>query len=278
MKRTSSSDKLPNTSKQNEQTAKKEKKRRAQEISGNSAFEKIFTKPTSPQPLLPQTNIPKQLSASNHPTYICETQYNILNIDWVSIGLDSTVNFMPRIRMFDPFLNNYISFDHDSWLEFTKLEQMIINNFLYSDVTAEVCNFTTVLGNYTTHFEYMFGEKLLCIQYNDTVKKYLKFDVINELFRMKHILMYKLQFLESFNFQKYYRAILQIITNVREHGGITEDNLQHYISTLKDAYLNSDIPKTFLGVCFLETAHFLNDKIMCDMTDMILNKELFALC
>lgn len=240
--------------------------------------------PSSPPPPPPPSplRISQQFVASSPAFYVFESQYNILSTDWVSIGLDPTVNFAPRLRFFEPSYNAYIILDKEIWMELLKLEEQIMYNFTRSDIVPQFPCIQTKFGTYNTQFECLFGEKFFCLEYNNnnnnnTAKKYFRFEVIKELFKMKNILSHKMQFLEKLNFQKYYYAIIRIIIDLWAHHGNNSEDLQHYISLLIDTYTNADMPETLLGICFLETAHFLNSKMIYDITDMLFAKELFSL-
>lgn len=227
--------------------------------------------PPSPPPLLPTSALAERCTF-----YVCQTQYNVLNIDWIAVGLNPNINFAPCIRFYEASSNTYLSFDIESWTEFMKLEELITNSFLFSDSSAEISTFTTKYGTYRLHFEYVFGEKVLCVDYNNTSNKYFKFEAMKEVFNLKDILLYRVQFLENFNFQKYYSAIIEVITNLRESGNEDVD-LQQYIQVLKDVYLSADMPKTLLGTCFLEVAHFLNSKLLADIVNKIIDKQLISI-
>lgn len=303
-------DKLQAMKKQMEM--EKAKKRRRRSVKKGKAYESttpgaIITgaassTPATPPPPPPPPHISQQqpmVSSSSSPAFfVFETQYSILTIDWVSVGLDPAAYFAPRLRFFEPSYNAYLVLDKESWTEFIKLEQEIMYNFTCSDIVSQFPSIQTKSGTYSIQFECLFGEKFLCLECikNDnnnnnnnnsnnasTVKKYFKFEVISELFKMKNMLSYRMRFLENLNFEKHYFGILQIIVNLRAQGNnnssSNSEDLRHYISLLIDAYTNADLPETPLAICFLETAHFLNnDKVMYDITNMQFFEELFSLC
>lgn len=253
------------------------------ETASTSVLEKETAIPTPPPPSPP--HISQQCMVSSPAFYVFETQYSILSIDWLSIGLDPMMNFTPKLRFFEPSYNAYLVLDKESWMEFVKLEQQIMYNFARSDIVSQFPSIHTKSGTYTVQFECLFGEKFLCLECNTNndstaaVKKYFKFEIISELFKMKNILSYRMQFLENLNFQKHYFAILQVIVNLRAQGNNNNsEDLQHYISLLIDTYTNADMPVTPLSICFLETAYFLDNKVMYDITDMLFSNELFSLC